>query len=191
MNESKIVVAPCICRTENRIMGTGCDKPVETCLTFGFAAEYYEKNGLGRNITHEDALEILAKGKETGLVIQPGNAKKPFNICMCCSCCCQILKAVKQLDSPAEHVRTNHFARVDSDLCKGCYECLGICPMEAITVNDIAKIINKRCIGCGVCVSSCSFNAITLIQKKNIERYTPPEDMFETFKWMAMERGKL
>ena len=33
-----------------------------------------------------------------GLVLQPGNAQKPINICLCCGCCCQILKNLKILD---------------------------------------------------------------------------------------------
>jgi len=40
--QNKIVVSPCICRTEQRLIGKGCDKPLETCLSFGDGAEFYE-----------------------------------------------------------------------------------------------------------------------------------------------------
>jgi len=34
-----IAVANCVCRTKARLLGHGCDKPLETCLSFGAAAE--------------------------------------------------------------------------------------------------------------------------------------------------------
>jgi electron transport complex protein RnfB len=30
--QSKIVVSPCICRKEQKMIGKGCDKPMEACL---------------------------------------------------------------------------------------------------------------------------------------------------------------
>ncbi len=106
--QSKIVVAPCICRREHAMVGQGCDKPMEACLTFGSAAYYYEQNGLGRTISQEEALGLLKTGEEAGLVLQPSNSQKPFNICMCCGCCCQILKNMRTLDQPALAVHTNY-----------------------------------------------------------------------------------
>ncbi|MGQ9843005.1 MAG: hypothetical protein ACUVRK_05510 [Spirochaetota bacterium] len=41
---SVIAVADCICRKEKKIIGKGCDKPLETCLIFGSMAEYYIDN---------------------------------------------------------------------------------------------------------------------------------------------------
>jgi len=60
----------------------------------------------------EEALEKLRIGMAAGLMLQPGNAKKPTNICMCCGCCCQVLKNLKTLDSPAKVVHTNYYAEV-------------------------------------------------------------------------------
>ncbi len=80
------------------MVGKGCDKPSENCLTFSSGAYYYEQNGMGRSITQEEALDILKEGMEAGLVVQPGNSKKPMNICLCCGCCCQILYNIKSLE---------------------------------------------------------------------------------------------
>ena len=96
--QSKIIVSPCICRKEQKMIGKGCDKPSEACLIFGAGAYYYEKNGLGREIDKTEALDILKAGVDAGLVLQPGNQQKSMNICMCCGCCCGVRKKLKTLD---------------------------------------------------------------------------------------------
>ena len=73
-------VANCICRQEMRIMGEGCDKPEESCLTFGTAARIMVRTGRGRAISMEETLEILRRAEEVGLVLQPSNAQKAINI---------------------------------------------------------------------------------------------------------------
>ncbi|HIP73075.1 MAG TPA: 4Fe-4S ferredoxin, partial [Anaerolineae bacterium] len=40
--QENIVVAPCICRQERQMVGEGCGKPLETCLSFGTAADFYQ-----------------------------------------------------------------------------------------------------------------------------------------------------
>jgi len=69
-------VANCICRQEMRIMGKGCEKPEETCLSFGMAARIMVRTGRGRTISMEEALAILRRAEEVGLILQPSNAKK-------------------------------------------------------------------------------------------------------------------
>jgi ferredoxin len=190
-SQSKIVVSPCICRTEHKMAGKGCDKPVEVCLAFGGGAYYYEENGLGRSISQSEALDILAKGMEAGLVVQPGNSQKPTNICLCCGCCCQILKNLNNLDEPAKAVHTNYYAEVAADNCTACGICVERCQMQAIEVDDVAHVKKERCIGCGLCVTSCSFDAMHLIEKAPEERWTPPANTVETYINMARERGKI
>jgi ferredoxin len=189
--QSKIVVAPCICRREHKMMGHGCDKPLEACLVFGGGAYYYEQNGLGRSVSHEEALEILKSGEEAGLVLQPSNSQKPFNICMCCGCCCQVLKNMRTLDKPAESVHSNYYAQVLPDMCTACETCLDRCQMDAITMDDTATIDPDRCIGCGLCVPSCPEEALVLYQKETELQYTPPSNTLKTYLKMAQERGKI
>jgi len=189
--QSKIVVSPCICRKEHRMMGEGCDKPLEVCLSFGSGAYYYEENGLGRSVTQEEALKILESGIRAGLVLQPGNSQRPGNICMCCGCCCQILKNLNALDAPAIAVCSNYFASVDENNCTSCGSCREICQMNAITIENTAQIDLKRCIGCGLCVTVCDFDAMKLIQKKDSEKIIPPANVFETYMNIASERGKM
>jgi len=190
-SQSKIVVAPCICRKEHRLAGKGCDKPEETCLVFGGGAHYYEGNGIGRTISQEEALGVLRLGMDAGLVLQPGNSKKPLNICMCCGCCCQILKNLKTLENPADVVCSSFYARVDPDACIACGLCAERCQMDAITVTETATVDAKRCIGCGLCVPACELEAMVLCEKEASERWEPPANIVGTYINIARERGKI
>jgi ferredoxin len=189
--QSKIVVAPCICRKEHDMVGEGCDKPLEACLIFGGGAHYYEGNGIGRSISREEALEILHRGISAGLVLQPGNAQKPSNICMCCGCCCQILKMLKRSDKPAQIACTSYYAVVDEERCINCGSCEEKCQMEAITVDEVAQVNPDRCIGCGLCISSCDVEAIRLAAKDVDDQWVPPFKVTDTYKSIARERGEI
>jgi ferredoxin len=189
--QSKIVVSPCICRREHAMVGQGCGKPMEVCLAFGTGAYYYEQNGLGRSISQEEALALLDVGREAGLVLQPGNAQRPSNICMCCGCCCQVLKNLKTLDSPARALHTNYYAEVVAQDCTACETCVERCQMDAITVDDTARVDSERCIGCGLCVDACPEGAMVLRRKQAEACYIPPENVAGTYLNMARERGKL
>jgi electron transport complex protein RnfB len=190
-SQSKILVAPCICRKEHEMMDKGCDKIKETCLIFGSGAYIYEGRGIGRTISKQEALDIVKEGVAQGLVPQPSNAKKPINICLCCSCCCQILKNIKNFEAPAKIVSSNFQAMVVADECTGCEACEEICPMDAIEMNEdsIANVNTDRCIGCGLCVTVCDFDAMALKNKENIERIEPPANIVETYMNIAKEKG--
>ena len=187
-SQRKIVISECICRKEHQMMGKGCDNPLEACFSFGSGAYYYEENGLGRAIDTEEALKILETGRKAGLVLQPGNAQRPSNICMCCGCCCQVLKNLKTLEKPALVVHTNYFARVDETECIGCGACADRCHMDAISLEETAMVNPDRCIGCGVCVPVCPTGAVSLDKKAEDDQYIPPETVFETYMSMARDR---
>lgn len=188
--QSKIVVVPCICRKEQSMVGKGCDKPLETCLMLGNSAFFYEQNNIGRPISQKEALEILNKGNEAGLVLQPSNSQNPFVICMCCGCCCLVLKNLNKMDEPAKIACTNFYAVVSEDGCTGCEQCEDICQMGAIEVKGRSAEVNLlRCIGCGLCITRCEFDAITLVEKQESEKYEIPVNTIEKFMKMAQERG--
>jgi len=189
--QSKIVVADCICRKNHRMLGEGCNMPLETCMVFGSAAYYYEENGLGRSISQEEALDILNMGLEAGLVLQPGNAQKTWVLCMCCGCCCDVLTNVKKWDKPAKYMNTSYYAAVNEDACTACGICMDRCQMDAITVDDIAHVDTDRCIGCGLCIVKCEPNAISLVEKSEAERWIPPANIVETYVKIGQERGKM
>ncbi len=188
-NQKKIVLGTCICRKEQQLIGKGCSNPLDVCLFFGAGAYYCEKNGLGRDVAQDEALEALEKGRKAGLVLQPSNAQNPVTLCMCCSCCCLFLKNIKAMDKPGHYVHTSYYARVDAEQCIGCGACSECCHMDAITLNETAFVDLDRCIGCGVCAAECQTGAMRYRQKAKPDQYVPPETLFETFMNMALERG--
>ncbi len=53
-----------------------------------------------------------------------------------------------------------HSVHLESDLCKGCINCIKRCPTEAIRVrNGKAHIIKEFCIDCGECIRVCPHHA--------------------------------
>jgi electron transport complex protein RnfB len=190
--QKRFAVAPCICRREAEIMGNACGKPIETCLIFGAAADYYVQNGLGREIDKQEALDILKLADEAGLVLQPSNAQKIVNICCCCGCCCQVLKSIKRHPRPATIVSTPFVASLNTYTCKGCGKCVERCQMEALRLEDDKAVLDvDRCIGCGLCVSTCPTSSLSLVRKPDAEQKEVPRNMTEAFLNLARERGKL
>jgi electron transport complex protein RnfB len=190
--QSKLLVAPCICRKESNLVGKGCGKPLDTCLIFGAAANYYEKNQIGRSITQEEALEILSVAEKEALVLQSTNAQKIINICLCCGDCCQVLKTLNRHPKPAEVIRPNYTAQVQAEDCLGCEICLDRCQVQALEIKEgLAEVDPDRCIGCGLCVPTCSGQAIELRRKEESHCTIPPVHVQETYLRMASERGRL
>lgn len=191
-SQSTIAIANCICRQEMHLIGHGCEKPMETCMSFGVAAESYIHNGKGRKISQEEALAILALADEAGLVLQPGNAKAPVFICACCGCCCGVLRNVKRHPQPASIVSSPYIADHDPAICSGCGTCVERCQMEAMTLpNGTAELNQERCIGCGLCVSTCETGALTLVRKPEAEQRFIPKDIMAANIQLAQARGKM
>jgi NAD-dependent dihydropyrimidine dehydrogenase PreA subunit len=155
---------------------TGCDQPIEVCILLGFYADYYIDLKMGRQITQEEALDILEMAEEAGLVHQFADSHDPGAICNCCPDCCGGLRMLKLLPNAAELAISNHFAQVDSDLCDGCGTCVDRCSMDAISLSEdqIANINLDMCIGCGLCARACPSEALTLVSKQEEARREPP-----------------
>lgn len=188
----KSVVAPCICRRERNLLGKGCDKPEETCLIFDGAAEYYLKNGLGREIGQQEVLDILNIAEEAGLVLQPSNSREIVNICCCCGDCCGVLRNIKHYPKPASLVSTPFFAVIHTETCEGCGVCEDRCQMDAVQlVNEKASVDMDRCIGCGLCVSTCPTDSMTLARKPAYDQPEVPRDFTGAIIKLGRARGKL
>ena len=187
-----ISVQECICRQAKDLVGDPCKKTDlrESCFAFRSFAKTYIKKGLGREISKEEALKILRKAEEDGLVIQPGNSQRPMAICTCCGCCCGILTNQKRLSEPAQFFATNYYAEVDEDLCVGCGICEDRCNMDAIHIEDNISNVNKaRCIGCGICVPTCTSEAIQLFKKET--EIIPPINSKATYMAIMDKKAEL
>jgi len=88
--QGEIAVANCICRQSADILGKPCSRTDlrETCLIIGpDHARRHVEMGIGRFISKPDALAILDKAQQAGLVLQPENSQRPEAICCCCGDC--------------------------------------------------------------------------------------------------------
>jgi Na+-translocating ferredoxin:NAD+ oxidoreductase subunit B len=186
----RVVVTDCICRKQKRLVGQGCDRPLEACFMFGSMGQYYVDRGMGREVSADEAIRILTSAQEAGLVTQPATAQNPGGMCNCCGDCCGVLTSLKRHPKPAQMVFSNYFAEIDPDLCVGCETCLERCQMDAIRMHDegTAEIDRDRCIGCGLCVVACPEEALQLVLKPEGERRTPPATGFEQLAFMAETR---
>jgi len=190
-SKEKIAVADCICRTQRKLLSDNCGKPLEVCFVFGSHAEYYLENNMAREIDQKEALAILDKCEQAGLVNQPANMINPGGMCNCCGDCCGLLRALNQMPKPAELVTNNYRAEADPNLCSGCELCIERCQMAAIRMNEeqLSTIDPERCIGCGLCVTSCPEGALSMVLKPENKRCTPPESGMELMIKTAEKRG--
>ncbi len=169
-NARIIAVTDCVCRKESMLLNEGCNLPMETCLSFGAAAEYYIENKMGRKITSEEAIKIIKETDEAGLVHAGANSKHLSNICNCCPCCCISMKGMTQFGQDKQKFMNAVFESViDEELCVSCGNCVERCPVKAITIEDIAIVNRDLCLGCGLCASVCSEEAISLKPREDGE----------------------
>jgi electron transport complex protein RnfB len=187
-NAGQIAVGNCICRQVRDLTGAKCTSTDlrEICLVLD--GEQYISMGLGRPITKEEALNILEKAQEAGLVLQPANSQRPEYICCCCGDCCAILSTIKKFPRPADYYATNFYAAVDPELCVGCQVCIQRCQMDARSMSDGKATVNlDRCIGCGNCVVTCKGNASQL--KKKESELVPPQNAGELYVKIATQKA--
>jgi ferredoxin len=182
----------CVCRQEMQIIGKGCGKPLETCMSFGGVADYIVASGQGRRSSRDEMLTVLKKADEAGLVLSPANSKEVLFFCACCGDCCGVLRTAKLHPKPASIISSPYTATLDDALCSGCGTCVDRCQMEAITVPDgVAVLDADRCIGCGLCVSTCTTGALSLVRKPESEQRFIPKDVTATNIKLAQTRGLL
>ncbi|PKL40640.1 MAG: pyridine nucleotide-disulfide oxidoreductase [Spirochaetae bacterium HGW-Spirochaetae-1] len=140
LNENNLFsVSDCSCRTSREIMGEGCGHLKEDmCIQMGHAAEYYIRTGRGREITREEAFEIIKKAEANGLMHSIPNTDGPGKthaICNCCGCGCFSMRVAEMWTNP-DMVRSNYVSHVDQDKCVACGECVENCPMNALRLGQ-------------------------------------------------------
>jgi Pyruvate/2-oxoacid:ferredoxin oxidoreductase delta subunit len=171
-----IAVGHCFCRHQQDLLGNSCKQTDirENCFTFGKSARYTADQGFSRLITKEEALDIIRRSDDDGLVHKAyhphfDTTKDETSLCICCNCCCG------QAGPETFNVNaTNFIAQVDEELCTGCGICVEKCHTLTMQLNDdnIATVGNK-CIGCGVCAYECPEQAISLKENERVVRFAP------------------
>jgi Fe-S-cluster-containing hydrogenase component 2 len=164
-NASRIAVAHCPCRVGYRLVGGGCEHPTEVCMKFDELADFVIDKGLARELTKEEALDVIRVTEEAGLVHFVDNAEGEIkHNCNCCGCACWNVGNIRRRKIPRDSIMATYFMReTDSNECSGCGECATICPVEAVQMKDGVPIIDRDwCIGCGVCATVCPTEAVVL-----------------------------
>lgn len=137
-NAKTFSIADCACRLSAKLVGQGCDHPVEdTCLQMDETAEYYIRTGRGKRLTKEEAIEALERCEKAGLVHTAFSVEgKDYSsfICNCCGCSCSGLRFTNVFDGNA-FSRSNFRAEINEDKCVACGECVKICPVNAVTLG--------------------------------------------------------
>jgi NAD-dependent dihydropyrimidine dehydrogenase PreA subunit len=190
-SEGPFVVANCVCRQAQGLLGNACRATSrrETCLGFGDYARLYIDEGWGREVSKEELVVIIEQNEADGLILQPSNSVELEYICSCCGCCCALLLGTKMSRKPVQYHASNYYAQVNSELCTGCGSCVEKCQMDAITLENEVSIINlDRCLGCGVCSVRCPSSAISFHQKEK-ERIPPKtlEDLYDSISKKKLE----
>ena len=139
MTAECISVTDCLCRTSMKMLGKGCEHPIEnTCIQLGKHAIFYIKTGRGREISREEALETLDFIERAGLVHQvfadEGTNGSSY-ICNCCGCSCSGFRINRQFGG-AGFSKSNFRARIDNEKCVACGSCVDICPVNAVKLGD-------------------------------------------------------
>lgn len=144
INEARVLsVSDCSCRTSREELNQGCGHLKEDmCIQLGDAAEYYIRTGRAREVTKEEALEIIRKAERDGLMHSIPNTEGDGHthaICNCCGCSCYAIRAAGMYNNP-DMVRSNFVSTIDDSKCVGCGECVEVCPTNAI------KLGHKLCV---------------------------------------------
>jgi ferredoxin len=184
-------VRDCICRVQQKLVGKGCNHPVENCLVFAPVEGAFTHSDVNRALTKEEALQILAEAEASGLVHSTGNYREPhYYICNCCTCCCGILRGVAEFGAPTAVAKADFQAVVDADLCTGCADCMERCQFDALALpEDTAEVDVARCVGCGLCATVCPTEALHLERRPTGEVPPPPGDIREWGMQRAEHRG--
>lgn len=164
-NAKFIALQKCLCRVHY----SRCDKPREVCLVLNEAGEKFVAKGEARQIPLSEALEVLRKANEAGLVhlslYKPDH--QVFALCSCCSCCCHDIQLVKVHNRRDLMVRSEYVAVTYMDTCIHCGVCAERCVFEARTMKGEHMEHNaEACLGCGLCVTTCPSQSIVMKQRE-------------------------
>jgi Pyruvate/2-oxoacid:ferredoxin oxidoreductase delta subunit len=195
-----LAVSLCYCRHTAEHVGQACGAEMENCLSLNHGADFVIRHRFGRQLSSQEALEILDRSRSGGLVQIADNVmSRPSFICNCCGCCCDQLRAVSTYGLAA--VNPSGFVpRHEVERCSGCSRCARACPVAAISMeprraaaerkNLLApRIDQERCIGCGVCAEACHKNALRMTRNSDTPRV--PGSTVEKVVRMALERNRL
>lgn len=137
--EGHIGVSVCSCRKQQRIRNEGSgDIEADWCIGVGDFADYCRETNHGRDITYEEAMEILQKAEDRGYVHQITNIdgeNKIFGICNCAVGVCNALRTSQLFNTPNLSASA-YTAETDPEKCVACGKCVETCPAGAVRLGQ-------------------------------------------------------
>ncbi len=179
----------CICRVQRELLGHRCGFPLAMCLRFSNT----DRSALPGDISREEALALLDRSEEVGLVHTVSNVAHGVGyICNCCGCCCGILRGITDFGIENSVAHANYYAVIDPALCAGCGTCIERCQVHAVHDEDgVSVVAREKCIGCGLCVTGCPDSVPQLLRRPEAEMVHPPADFAAWERERLRQRGLL
>jgi Fe-S-cluster-containing hydrogenase component 2 len=187
-----IAVAHCGCRVAYRLAGKGCEHPMEVCMKFNDMARYVIDKGFAREISKQEAHDLIRQSEEAGLVHFVDNAEGEIqHNCNCCGCACWNVGSIRRRKIPRDALMATYFMReTNRDACTGCGACVEICPVEALRMESDLPVVDEAwCIGCGVCATVCPADAVVIKVREDKESAAPASNFTELHRRIRSEKG--
>ncbi len=170
-------VLDCICRKQKALIGEPCGHPLDVCMAMSDTPGAFDHAPEIRALTLDEALRVLQRAADAGLVHTVGNTRNAVEyICNCCTCSCGILRGMAELGMANVVARSAFVNRADAASCGACGACVEMCSFDALTLGDVVEVNAVRCVGCGACVPVCPEGALALVRRPADEVLAPPED---------------
>lgn len=134
----------------------------------GEIARWAVKHGMARELTYDQAVELLQKTEQDGLV-HDGDPERWDVLCNCCKDCCAVLVGEAKSGTQLAY-RSPFMPQVNEETCNACGACVEPCPAGAIGVDQVASVNTETCLGCGVCILKCDVDALTLVRRPVAEQ---------------------
>ncbi len=159
-----------------RAMYGHCDASLNVCLDMNEVAEKHIGVGWAKEVTLDEALAVLEKSHEEGLIHMAYGHSEFFkpgvvnSVCSCCTCCCGVLSGILRFGLAPHLLKGLSIEATNSSACTSCGICVERCQFGAREIiNGSLSINHDLCFGCGLCVSTCPTRAITLVEKTGEE----------------------
>lgn len=137
--EGHIGASICSCRYGRKKLDEGCADDYDGwCIGVGDMADYCRETGRGRDITYDEAMEILKRAEDNGFVHQVTNIdgeNKIFAICNCNVKICNALRTSQLFNTPNLSASA-YRAHVDKAACVACGQCVEYCPAGALKLGQ-------------------------------------------------------